>query len=186
MADLPGRAERRGKDLGRRSPLQDFASRFAATPAGARIAEEPFVAMVDVWVDPAGGAAVAGVVGEAGSVIWFGPQESLVTSTAHTGDELEAALREAIAAYGGAAVDVSAQRTTLRLTGTHARAALAKGCSLDLHPREFRAAAQTMLAQAAVVLIPLTDDGTDYRILVRSSFARYLAEWLLDATLEYR
>ena len=27
--------------------------------------------------------------------------------------------------------------------------------------------------------------GGDYRILVRSSFARYLADWLLDAVVEY-
>jgi sarcosine oxidase subunit gamma len=35
------------------------------------------------------------------------------------------------------------------------------------------------------VLIPLDDDGTDYRILVRSSFACYLAQWLIDAAEEY-
>jgi heterotetrameric sarcosine oxidase gamma subunit len=34
-------------------------------------------------------------------------------------------------------VDVSAQRTTLRLRGEHARDLLAGGCSLDLHPRVF-------------------------------------------------
>ena len=42
-----------------------------------------------------------------------------------------------------------------------------------------------MLGQANVVLIPLNDNGTDYRILVRSSFARYLAEWLVDAAAEF-
>ena len=42
-----------------------------------------------------------------------------------------------------------------------------------------------MLALANVVLIPLSDNGTDYRILVRSSFARYLAEWLIDAAGEF-
>ena len=47
------------------------------------------------------------------------------------------------------------------------------------------AAAQTMLGLAGVVLIPLNDTGTDYRILVRSSFARYLAEWLIDAAEEF-
>jgi sarcosine oxidase subunit gamma len=64
---------------------------------------------------------------------------------------------------------------------------LAKGCSLDLHPSVFGpgAAAQTMLGLAGVVLIPVDDSGTDYRILVRSSFARHLAEWLVDAAQEY-
>ena len=82
---------------------------------------------------------------------------------------------------------MSAQRTTLRLRGAHARDVLAKGCSVDLHPRVFAsgAAVQTMLGQAAVVLMSLGGDGTDYRILVRSSFARYLAEWLFDGAQEF-
>ena len=83
---------------------------------------------------------------------------------------------------------MSAQRTTLRLRGDHTRDVLAKGCSIDLHPTVFGpgAAVQTMLGQAAVVLIPLSDNGTDYCILVRSSFAGYLAEWLIDAAQEFK
>ncbi|MUL77271.1 sarcosine oxidase subunit gamma [Mycolicibacterium sp. CBMA 226] len=189
--------------LTRRSPLQSWSTQFAATPPTASLTEEPFVAMVDLWVDPAGaGGAEAAellgltslpttpgtyVYGSDSTVIWFGPQEWLVTSTQRGGEALEAELHEAVAATGGAAVDVSAQRTTVRLRGAHARDVLAKGCSLDLHPRVFGrgAAAQTMLALAAVVLIPLNDNGTDYRIIVRSSFAGYLAEWLLDAAEEF-
>lgn len=173
--------------LTRRSPLQGFASRFAATPSTARISEEPFVSMVDVWVNPSGDAAVRTAAGADASVIWFGPQEVLVTSTVRVGEELEAALRDVVTELGGAAVDVSAQRTTLRLTGARARDVLAKGCSLDLHPAAFGlgVTAQTMLGQAAVVLIALAEDGTDYRILVRSSFAGHLADWLLDASGEY-
>jgi sarcosine oxidase subunit gamma len=189
--------------LTRLGPLQDWSSRFVELPDSARISEEPFTTMVDLWVDPSGvgGTAAAGVLGIAAlpttpssliggpdvNAIWFGPQEWLIISADRGGEELEARLRAAIVDHGGAAVDVSAQRTTLRLRGAHARDVLAKGCALDLHPSVFGpgAAAQTMLGQAAVVLIPLDDEGTDYRILVRSSFARYLAEWLLDAAEEY-
>jgi sarcosine oxidase subunit gamma len=189
--------------LTRRSPLQDWHSRFAELPSSAQLDEEPFVTMVDLWVDPSGGGGTAAadvlgvdalpttpstaVDGPETTVIWFGPDEWLVTSTERAGEDLEAQLRAAVAEHDGAAVDVSAQRTTLRLRGTHARDVLAKGCSLDLHPSVFGpgAAAQTMLGLAAVVLIPLADNGTDYRILVRSSFARYLAEWLVDAAEEY-
>jgi sarcosine oxidase, subunit gamma len=32
----------------------------------------------------------------------------------------------------------------------------------------------------------LDDTGTHYQILVRSSFAGHLADWLLDAATEYR
>ena len=100
---------------------------------------------------------------------------------------LESAPAGGGAPHGGAAIDVSGQRTTLRLRGAHARDVLEKGCSLDLHPRVYGpgTAAQTMLGLAGVILIPLDDDGADYRILVRSSFARYLAEWLVDAAAEF-
>ena len=82
---------------------------------------------------------------------------------------------------------MSGQRTTLRLRGSHSRDVLAKGCSLDLHPRAFGegTAAQTMLGQAGVILLAVDANGADDRILVGSSFARYLADWLLDAAGEY-
>ena len=87
-------------------------------------------------------------------------------------------------AAGATVTDVSAQRTTLRLTGSRARDLLAKGCSLDLHPRVFGSGcAQTMLARSQVVLVARADGG--FRVLVRSTFALYLAEWLLDAASEY-
>ncbi|MEH3142259.1 MAG: sarcosine oxidase subunit gamma [Mycobacterium kyogaense] len=189
--------------LTRRSPLHSHESRLAALPASASVTEEPFFAMVDLWVDPdgPGGAAAAGVLGVDAlptapstvvdgpdvSVIWLGPQEWLAVSATRDGEDLEAALRDAVGELGGAAVDVSAQRTSLRLRGAHARAVLAKGCSLDLHPRVFGpgSAAQTMLGHAGVVLMPTSDEGVDYRVIVRSSFARYLADWLIDAAEEF-
>lgn len=189
--------------LTRRSPLQGYETRFANLPGSATVADEPFAAMVDLWVDPAGpgGAAAAGVLGvdvlptapstsvSGGDVtaIWLGPEEWLITFQGRDGEDLEATLRNAVSEHGGAAIDVSAQRTMLRLRGTHARDVIAKGCSLDLHPAVFGkgAAAQTVLGQAGVVLIPLSNNGTDYRIIVRSSFARYLADWLIDAAEEF-
>lgn len=185
------------------SPLGSWRQRFAELPAAVTITEEPFVTMVDLWVDPAGPGAAAArqVLGldlpttpatsteAAGtSAIWLGPEEWLVTSSSASPSALEAELRAAAGAHGGAAIDVSGQRTTVRLSGSRVRDVLAKGCSIDLHPRVFRAgsAVQTMLGLAAVVLIALDDNGTDYRILVRSSFARYLAAWLADAAEEFR
>ena len=188
--------------LERRSPLQPWAAQFARLPNSVAIVEEPFVTMVDLRLDPSGpgAAAAAELLGVAlptaasayaknadTTVISLGPDEWLVTGTALAGPELEARLREAVAPHGGAAVDVSGQRTTLRLRGPHSRDVLAKGCALDLHPRAFSegTAAQTMLGQAGVILLAVNGTGDGYRILVRSSFARYLADWLLDAAGEY-
>jgi sarcosine oxidase, subunit gamma len=184
------------------SPLQGLSDRFAELPRTVTLSEEPFVAMVDLRADPDGEAASrsSAVLGlelpttpstyvgdDTLTAIWMGPDEWLITSASRSAAELETQLRAAVAEHGGAAIDVSAQRTTLRLSGPDARDVLAKGCSLDLHPTVFRrgTAAQTMLGLAGVVLIALDDAGTDYRILVRSSFARYLADWLIDAAEEF-
>nr|WP_296766632.1 sarcosine oxidase subunit gamma family protein [Rhodococcus sp. (in: high G+C Gram-positive bacteria)] len=185
------------------SPLHSFAERFAEQPPSVSLTEEPFTAMVDLWVQPGGDGVVAvaesigvalpttpgrAVVTDGATAIWFGPEEWLVTSRAQTGVALESTLQAAVRRYGGAATDVSAQRTSIRLSGDEARFVLSMGCSLDLHPSVYSpgSAHQTMLGLAAVVIIALDDNGRDYRLLVRTSFARYLAEWLIDASSEFR
>jgi len=187
--------------LQRTSPLQPWAAQFAKLPNSVAIVEEPFATMVDVRVDPSGPGATAAAEllgielpttassyakSTDTTVIWLGPDEWLVTGTTLAGPELEARLREAVAPHGSA-VDVSGQRTMLRLSGSHSRDVLGKGCALDLHPSVFGGgtAAETRLGQAGVILLALNATGDEYRILVRSSFARYLADWLLDAAEEY-
>lgn len=188
--------------LTRRSPLQRWTEPFAGLPETVQVRSVPFTAMIDLRLDPDGPAA-ADVVRHLGvdlpttpstwvetdtvRVIWLGPDEWLVTSPFTTPQELEAGLVDAVAGRG-AVVDVSGQRTTLWLTGEHARDVLAGGCSTDLHPSVLRrgAAVQTLLGRTAVVLLALDDTGTGYHLLVRSSFARYLATWLLDAAVEHQ
>jgi sarcosine oxidase, subunit gamma len=185
--------------LTRTGPLQGWAERFAALPDSVQIVAEPFVAMADLRLDPAESTVVAAHLGvelptrpntwaqgATTAVIWLGPDEWLVTSPFTRPEDLEAGLRTAVGG-AGAVIDVSAQRTTLSLRGEHVRDVLATGCSLDLHPRVFGAgsAAQTTVGLAGVVLLALDDTATHYQLLVRSSFARYLAAWLLDAAAEY-
>lgn len=184
------------------SPLQGYRDKFANVPPSVEMSEEPFVAMLDLRVDPdgPGASAASAILGlqlpntpstsvstDTLTAIWMAPDEWLITGGTVPAAALEAQLRSAVGEHGGAAIDVSAQRTTLRLSGANARDLLAKGCSLDLHPTVFRkgTAAQTMIGQAGVVLIALDDAGTDYRILVRSTFAHYLADWLIDAAEEF-
>jgi sarcosine oxidase, subunit gamma len=188
--------------LVRTAPLAVWGDALTALPDGVQITPWPFVAMAGLRVDPAGpvAAAVAEYLGvalptapstyvesESATAIWLGPDEWLITSPFRTPEELETGLREAVSGEGSV-VDVSAQRTTLRLRGEHVRDLLSGGCAIDLHPRVFLrgAAAQTLLGQAGVVLMALDDTGTHYQIVVRSSFAGYVTSWLLDAATEYR
>lgn len=182
-------------ELLRTHPLEAWTDALAGLPDAARITVEPFVATVDVRLgDPAAWSGVdlptvpnTWVPTDAGRAVWLGPDEWLLTSTAEVPDELEARVRAAVVPLGGSAADVSAQRITVRLTGERVRDVLARGCAIDLHPRVFGrgSSAQTTLGLAGVVLLALTDDGDDFLVLVRSSFAGYLADWLLDAAVEY-
>ncbi|MGY1764375.1 sarcosine oxidase subunit gamma [Geodermatophilus sp. SYSU D00779] len=183
--------------LARSHPLEPYLSALDALPDELRITAEPFVALADLRVDPASGVQVRGaalpttpntwVAAGDGRLVWLGPDEWLVTSAGTAPEALEAELAEVLRPVGGVAVDVSAQRVGLRITGARAREVLAKGCAIDLHPRAFGrgSSAQTTLGQAGVVLLALGADGEDFAVLVRSSFAGYLATWLLDASLEY-
>jgi sarcosine oxidase subunit gamma len=187
--------------LARTNPLEQWTEAFGGMPETVQVVPKPFISMIDVRLDPAGSAAadVGSYLGvdlptmpstwvetDRVQVIWLGPDEWLVTSSFHTAQELEAGLREAVSERG-AVIDVSGQRTTLWLTGENARDVLAAGCAIDLHPRVFRsgAAAQTLLGLTSVVLLALDDAGTSYYIHVRSSFAQYLAKFLLDAAIEH-
>lgn len=183
-------------ETGRRSPLAGV-----ALPEGLR--ELPFLAQLDLRLDPDdtdARAAVESVVGTLpvepntvhggpdGAVLWLGPDEWLVIGSPNSEAGLESRLRAALAAGVPDApvsiVDVSANRTTLELSRPDARAILAGGCSIDLHPRAFGPGhcAQTLVSRAGVILWQTAvEPAPTYRLLVRPSFAAYLAAWLTDA-----
>lgn len=146
--------------------------------------------------------------GQGVALLWQGPDESLVVAP----DEVEVpaglqqerdpadgalpsmstgplavALAEAFVEAGapGQAVDLSANRTTIELTGPSARAVLDKGCALDLHPREFPVgrAVSTVLAHVPVILWRTGED--EWRVMPRASFAEHVARWLMDAMREF-
>ncbi|MEU9213554.1 sarcosine oxidase subunit gamma family protein [Streptomyces sp. NPDC048415] len=190
----------------RRSPLSGASDRLtAATRASGgavRLAELPFLAQVNVRLDAKGAAADAvglalglplplepNTVVRAGELtaLWLGPDEWLVVGTPGTQQDLENRIRAATGDEPVSVTDVSAQRTTLLVAGPRARDLLAHGCPLDLHPRAFGAGrcAQTTLARAQIVLVARDESRAGFWVLVRSSFAGYLTDWLLDAAAEY-
>lgn len=187
----------------RRSPLgglaRELMERAVTGERNVRVSEWGFTTMVSLRVDPTSPAAYAleGVLGttlprSAGevtghdqhSVLWQGPDEWLVVSQM-AADRLVATLQRSVAGAHAAVVDVSANRTVLELRGTAARAVLEKGCPLDLHPRAFAPgrAVATTVARIPLVLWQVGPDS--YRLLPRSSFAEYVARWLLDASQEF-
>ena len=190
----------------RRSPLAGVADRLAAVTRASggavRLAELPFLAQVNVRLDAKGAAADTvglalglslplepNTVVRAGelTVLWLGPDEWLVVGAPATERDLEQRIRAAAGDDHVSVTDVSAQRTTLLVSGARARDLLAHGCPLDLHPRAFGPGrcAQTMLARAQVVVVARDEPGSGFWVLVRSSFAGYLTDWLLDAAAEY-
>jgi heterotetrameric sarcosine oxidase gamma subunit len=189
----------------RTSPLAHLEQRMRAAAVtgtrGVTLTEWPFLTMVNVRVDPASAAADriektlgtplpqrCGHTTASGphTVAWLGPDEWLVLSQADA-TVVAAELREALAADPGSVVDLSANRTTLELSGPAARQVLEKGCPLDLHPRAFGSgqAVSTTVGPVAVLLWQV-DDTPTYRLFPRSSFADYLARWLIDAMSEYQ
>lgn len=160
-----------------------------STRTGGRVTVEhlPFLAQVSLRLDPSLAERVPfplplepNTAWEAGprAALWLGPDEWLVLGPLHAGaevvEELEAAFRD----EHRSVVDVSANRVAIELGGPDRFELLASGCSLDLHPRSWRAGmcAQTLFAKTQVILHE-RDDAT--RLLVRSSFAGYLVDRLL-------
>lgn len=192
----------------RRSPVQDLAAEMAAA-SGEQVTlrEVPFLTQTGVRVQPgtpAGDAleAALGVplprrVGEvtdaAGetSVLWFAPDEFLVVGpdeavSGIAATEVADRLAGALGDEPGQVVDLSANRTTLELSGPRARNVLDKSCHLDLHPREFPVgrAVLTLLDKVPIVL---WRTGTDtWWVMPRASFATHVVRWLVDGMREFR
>lgn len=119
--------------------------------------------------------------------LWLGPDEWLVTAPEGLAPDLLGRLARALAGRHATVSDLSASRAIIEIAGREARAVLEKGCGLDLHPRAFGPGrcAQTVFAKLPVI-IDQVGAAPLYRLFVRRSAARWLAEWLIDAAQEFR
>ena len=127
-------------------------------------------------------------VAEGGELValWLGPSEWLVLTPPGQETGLARALRDALGEVFSSVVDVTGGQTVINLRGSRVRDLLAKGCTLDLHPRAFGpgSCAQTLVAKTNVTVRQL-DDSPSIDLIVRRSFADYLALWIEDAGEEY-
>ena len=191
---------------GRQSPLSRF---FRTTGAGSRaedaavvISERPFLGHLNLRGDAKDtgfSSAAAAVLGLAlptepntaavnGEMLalWLGPDEWLVVTPPSAQTRLSESLEAALDGKHAAVTDVTGGQTVITLSGPKARDVLAKGCPLDLHPAVFKPGhcAQTLVAKANVT-IRCVDDSPAFELIVRRSFAEYVALWLHDAAQEY-
>ncbi|MDT0460399.1 sarcosine oxidase subunit gamma family protein [Streptomyces sp. DSM 41527] len=184
------------------SPLSEWQHTLAQLPAGLQVRELPFLTQLTLRLQP-GSPAARAVEASLGSplpgplraemsgdvkVLWMGPDEWLLVAPDGRQRDLVAQLRSAVGDEFATVTDVSAQRTTLALSGHLVRTVLAQGCALDLDPRvtPVGSCLTTLLAQAPVTLVVRGEAASGVWLLVRSSFASYVATWLVDACTEYR
>lgn len=186
----------------RRSPLADYRKRFDALTAESRgelsLRELPFLAQVNFRADPNETSTMQRLASALGfalpvapnttaatedrRALWLGPDEWLILGPEDQEEALEQALRDGLNGGFGSIVDVSASRTVLEVRGVKARDLLAHGVPIDLDARSFGPGrcAQTLLGKAQVIIE--SSDEAAIHLYVRSSFACYVANWLLDAT----
>ncbi|MDE2925747.1 MAG: sarcosine oxidase subunit gamma [Acidobacteriota bacterium] len=190
------------------SPLAGFLSDTAAGDTGSPgviLTERPFLGYVNLRGDAGDArfpAAVEGVLGvsipvasntiaegEDITVCWMGPDEWLVILPPGAQTQCVTDLSQALGQLHASAVDTTGGYTLVNVAGGRRRELLAKGCTLDLHPRSFSPGqcAQTNLGKAGVLLIPRGDasDAESFDVIVRRSFADYLGVWLEHSGREY-
>jgi methylglutamate dehydrogenase subunit D len=116
--------------------------------------------------------------------VWSGPGQWLALAPADNAP-LEARL---VTAFGAQAsvFDQGGSRNLLELSGPRVRDVLAKGMSIDLHPRAFKTgdAAVTTASHLAVHLWQVADDPV-YRLLVVRTYFDSLWRWLALSAAEY-
>ncbi len=118
-------------------------------------------------------------------LVWVSPDDCFVIAPPAQASRLEAALREALQGQHFAVTDVSSGYLLLTLAGSAARATLAQGCPLDLHPRSLGLGqcAGSHFFKASLWLWPASDESK-FELLVRRSFAPYVDTMINKASLE--
>jgi sarcosine oxidase, subunit gamma len=194
-----------GQDVWQESPLVGvdnlLKTHQAAASQAFRLAERPFLELVNVRGDTRDAAFVQAVESVIGckppekpntalsgngyDMLWLGPDEWLVRSaTARFAAQpapLEAKLREGFKGLFAAAVDIGSAYTVLEISGTRTREILARGCPLDFHRSVFGVGqcAQSHYFKASVTLLPTGADA--FELVIRRSFADYFVKIMLDA-----
>ena len=116
-------------------------------------------------------------------VLWLGPDEWLLVfdseaAASATNNDLDTELAGTFYSLA----DISSAQTIFRLRGPRARDIIRSASTLDVHARQFSKGqcAQTTFAKAGIVLYPV-DETPTFELVVRRSFADYLARWVIGS-----
>lgn len=121
------------------------------------------------------------------SIYWLGPNEWLVADAGGDAAAIEASLRRSLTGHISI-VDVSGGQTSINVRGVGAETVLKKASIYDFEgwdsakPGSGRVV-QTTFAKASAVISNRSDGS--YDLVIRRSFADYVAQWLLDAGGEF-
>ena len=121
--------------------------------------------------------------GDEPRLAWMAPGEWVVTGASPKPAWLKALAKSP----SFHAADVGHGRVRFAISGPRARDLLAKGCSVDFHPRAFGAGrcAKTLFAQVPV-LIDQISDAPLFHLYGDISHEAHLSAWLVDAAVEFR
>ena len=125
------------------------------------------------------------------SLLWLGPDEWMLVTTAEEAEARFGRADRALAAIHHQLVAVGDYYTVIEVSGPRARETLMKLTTLDLHPRAFKAGmvAGAMFGRTHATLWQMTDDGAEggplFRLIVRWSMADYLWCVIADAGREW-
>jgi heterotetrameric sarcosine oxidase gamma subunit len=115
-------------------------------------------------------------------LVWAGPSQWLAVSIR---PGMPSELATALASLA-AVSDQSDARAVLRLNGPHVRAALAKGCPVDLHPKVFRRGDTIVTAIGGIgVQLWWADVDDALHLAVPRSMAGSFWSWLLQSAQEF-
>ena len=173
--------------LPRVSPLRDVAvqGRFGAGRGQPGVTFRVLHPMSIVTVIARAGqgeATAAALQGHA--ALWAGPDQYFVVAEGRGEGALYRELKAKLSGLASVS-DQSHGRVIIRIQGPRARAVLAKGTPVDLHPDEFPVA-KSALTQMAHVGVHLTRSGEDaYDLSVFRGFAESFWEWITEQAEEF-
>lgn len=173
--------------LPRVSPLQDVAiqGRFGASHAapGVTFSVRHPMSIVTVIARAGQGEATAAAL-KGFDAQWAGPDQYFVLAENRGEGALYRELKAKLSGLASVS-DQSHGRVIIRISGPKARAVLAKGTPVDLHPSEFPVG-KSALTQMAHVGIHLTRVGEEaYDLSVFRGFSESYWEWITEQAEEF-